>query len=70
MNTNDLSRGRPVIIDTWYPAIQTARETPHDYGLGRGRVAEHALPATGGLRPVIVLSHGAFRYGTELFMDW
>ena len=61
MNINDLARGRPVIIDIWYPAPQTARETPHDYGLGRGRVAEHALPAGGGLHPMIVLSHGAFR---------
>ena len=60
LNTNDLSRGRPVIIDTWYPATLDARETPHDYGLGRGHVAEGAPPATGDLRPVIVLSHGAF----------
>jgi predicted dienelactone hydrolase len=60
LNTHDLSRGRPVIIDTWYPATQTARETPHDYGLGRGQVAERAPPATGVLLPVIVLSHGAF----------
>lgn len=68
LNTRDLSRGRPVIIDTWYPAIPSARETPHDYGLGRGRVAERAPPAAGRLRPVIVLSHGAF--GSSRNYSW
>ncbi len=68
LNTQDLSRGRPVIIDVWYPAIQTARETPHDYGLGRGHVAERAPPVAGRLRPVIVLSHGAF--GSSRNYSW
>ena len=68
LHTRDLSRGRPVIIDAWYPAIQTARETPHDYGLGRGHVAERAPPVAGELRPVIVLSHGAF--GSSRNYSW
>lgn len=50
---------RPVIIDLWYPAIPSSKAIPHDYGFGRGMVAEGAGPARGHF-PVILLSHGAF----------
>lgn len=59
IRARDESRDRPVLIDVWYPAEQGALETDHDYGLGRGRVAEGA-PALDTACPAIVLSHGAF----------
>jgi predicted dienelactone hydrolase len=59
IRARDESRDRPVLIDLWYPAAQGALEADHDYGLGRGRVAEGA-PALASACPAIVLSHGAF----------
>jgi len=55
----DETRQRPILVDAWYPAGPSAHEEEHDYGLGRGRVAEGASPAEG-RHPVVVLSHGAF----------
>ena len=59
MRTADEARARPILIDAWYPAAADAVETDHDYGLGRGHVAEGA-PAIDARCPVILLSHGAF----------
>jgi predicted dienelactone hydrolase len=59
VRAEDTVRGRPVIIDIWYPAMPAIVETPHDYGIGNGCVARDA-PAAEGLHPVIILSHGAF----------
>ncbi|MGZ6543760.1 MAG: alpha/beta hydrolase family protein [Actinomycetota bacterium] len=59
LRLEDAARARPVAIDVWYPSPSTGSETPHDYGLGAGRVVEGA-PAIDEALPVIVLSHGAF----------
>ena len=59
LRLEDAVRARPVAIDVWYPSPSTGSETPHDYGLGAGRVVEGA-PAVDEAMPVIVLSHGAF----------
>ena len=56
---DDTTRARPVAADLWYPAAAGAVEAAHDYGLGTGRTAVDAAPATGPF-PVLVLSHGAF----------
>jgi predicted dienelactone hydrolase len=55
----DPRRERPIILDLWYPAPDSAVEAPHDYGLGRGRVAPDAA-VRAGRHPCVVLSHGAF----------
>jgi len=59
LRAEDTARRRPVLIDAWYPASPSAIETPHDYGLGQGHVAEHAVIRKGS-HPVVLLSHGAF----------
>jgi predicted dienelactone hydrolase len=59
LQTEDTVRKRPLILDIWYPAETPAPETPHNYGLGTGTVAENA-PVIKTLCPVIVMSHGAF----------
>ena len=59
VRADDESRHRPVLIDVWYPAVDGAVEVDHQYGLGRGRVAEDAQ-AIDGRRAVVILSHGAF----------
>ncbi len=56
---HDAARSRPVVVDAWYPAAAPAAETVRSYGLGTGRAAEDAHPATGAF-PVVLLSHGAF----------
>ncbi|MFI5042990.1 MAG: alpha/beta hydrolase family protein, partial [Acidimicrobiales bacterium] len=56
---HDAARSRPVVVDAWYPAAGPAVEAVRWYGLGTGRAAEDAHPATGAF-PVVLLSHGAF----------
>jgi predicted dienelactone hydrolase len=58
-HTLDRVAQRPITIDLWYPAADGALEAPHDYGLGRGRVALDAQPRAG-RHPALVLSHDAF----------
>ena len=59
LSIRDDRRGRPVLIDLWYPADASNRETPCDYQPGFGLVAKNAKPVEEG-SPLIVLSHGAF----------
>jgi predicted dienelactone hydrolase len=59
LRAEDLTRKRQVFVDLWYPAPLSSVETPHNYGLSRGRVAGNA-PTVAGPHPVILLSHGAF----------
>ena len=67
VRAQDEARERPVLIDLWYPAGAGQAEDDHDYGLGRGRVAESAHPADARC-PVIALSHGA--YGAASNYAW
>ncbi len=67
LRTEDQARGRPILIDAWYPADPAATESEHTYGLGHGRVAAGAGPA-GGPHAVILLSPGA--YGSARNYSW
>jgi predicted dienelactone hydrolase len=60
----DEARQRPVWVDLWYPASPTARMERFRYGLAMGEAALDAAPAPG-VRPLIVLSHGAGGSGTN-----
>ncbi|MGB8332521.1 MAG: dienelactone hydrolase family protein [Polyangiales bacterium] len=55
----EAARGRPIIVDAWYPAANPASESVHDHGTSRGRVACDS-DLDPGPHPAIVLSHGAF----------
>ena len=59
LQTKDESRGRPILLDVWYPAAADAQETAIDYRPGSGIAAQDAQPAEGRF-PLIVMSHGAF----------
>ena len=55
----DESRGRPILVDLWYPTHITSITTPYNYNPGNGFVikdAEHIDTCV----PLILLSHGAF----------
>ena len=59
LQTRDDARGRPIILDVWYPASADAEETALDYRPGSGIAAQDADTADGRF-PLVVMSHGAF----------
>jgi predicted dienelactone hydrolase len=58
LQTKDQSRGRPILIDAWFPAAAETQEAPIQYNPGTGNAALNAEAAQGPF-PTIVMSHGA-----------
>jgi predicted dienelactone hydrolase len=59
LRAEDPARGRPVLIDLWYPAAPGAVEAERDYGMARGRSALDA-PVAEGAHALVLFSHGSF----------